>query len=877
MNKQRERMMRDVDEDIRAHIETETQDNIARGTTPEAARHAAMKKFGNVALVREDTRNVWTLVWLEQFLQDVRYGLRSLRKSPGFTAIAVLTLALGIGANTAIFSVVNSTLLAPLPFTDSARLVNLWGHSEQFDFPNLGLSLPDIEDIRAQSSTLASITPYTYRSVDLSGRMAPKQLDSASVPAGFFETLGLHPLYGRTFTDSETSAGQDRVAILSGSLWRDEFGADPRIVGTDITLDKKSYRVIGVMPPMPQIFSPASVDIWTPFVVVPGQAAQRGMHGTLAIARLKPGVTVAQAQAELDGIAARLAKAYPGDDQGWSFRVNSMRGDIGHDTRVPLMILLGAVGFVLLIACANVGNLFLSRGWARRRELALRATLGAARGRLIRQLLVECGLLAFAGGACGLLLALWGVDALKTLLPSSMQLIGDLQINLRVLFFTMGLSLLAGLLFGLAPAFLFSQYDLTTAMKECGAGSQSGASSREHHPLRQLLVVTEMALALVLVVGATLALRSFSHMLRADFGFETERVLALHLDFPEAKFNNRDEMFSYVRAATERLAATPGVESVVAASNGPLSSRHNEATFRIEDAHADSKSQLSANWHSVAPGYFETLAIPILRGRDFNALDGKDARAVVVSQSFARAFFDVESVIGKRISTDEDAQHHPIWSEIVGEVADVREVNPRIEPKPTIYVPFFDASHYSGVPLSVELLLRTRTDAAALIPSVERQLWNFDAGQPVAEALAMNQRVAHSVASPRFQSFLLGAFGALGLLLATVGIYGLISYSVSQRTHEIGLRMALGAEPQSILNLVLSQGMKLALAGIAIGIVASLALTRLMSSLLFGVSATDPLTFVGVALLLAGVAALASYLPARRAMRVDPMVALRYE
>ena len=817
---------------------------------------------------------------MSSLLQDIRYAIRTLSKSPGFAVIAVLTLALGIGANTAIFSVVNSTMLAPLPFNDPSTLVNIHAHATFFDFWNLGLSLPDIVDVRAQSKSFSAIIPFEYASVDLTGRDTPQQLDAAKVPADFFSMLGIKPLYGRAFLPTEMQPGADREAILSGALWRTQFGSDPHIVGTSIMLDGKPYQVVGVMPVIPKIaFSPAMVDIWTPFAPSPDELSQRGMHGIPVIARMKLGVSISQAQAELDGIAARLAAAYPKTDKEWSFRVDSLRQDMTRDTRTPLLILLGAVGFVLLIACANVGNLFLSRGWARRRELAIRSTLGATRMRLVRQLIVESLMLALAGGACGLLLAYWCVAALKPLVAVVVFGGDQVAVDTRVLLFTLGISIVAGLLFGLAPAFLSSKQDLAGSMKEGGAGSQTGASSSSHNPLRQILVVTEIALALVLVIGATLALRSFSHLLRVNLGFDTENVLALHLDFPAAKFKSSGDLFSYVSTLADRLRAAPGVESVAAADNSPFSGSVGEARLMIEGVTPNPNSEPTAEWSGAGSGYFATLGISLLQGRDFTSTDQTEAAHVmIVNQAFAHKFFGSQSPIGKRVSVGgEDAHHNRVWSTIVGEVGNVRDVNPHSAPTPEMYASLYHGLFGDGDNSSIELLLRTKANPAAMISTAQQEIWAFDKDQPVSSVETMQQRVATSVASPRFQSFLLGAFGALGLLLAVVGIYGVISYSVTQRTHEIGIRMALGAEPRQVMRLVLAQGLRLAAIGVAVGVVASLFLTRLMSSLLFGVSATDPVTFIGVAVLLVVVALLACYIPARRAMKVDPMVALRYE
>ena len=818
---------------------------------------------------------------MSTLFQDIRYAIRTLAKSPAFTAIAIVTLALGIGANTAIFSVVNSTVLAPLPFEKSSELVDVHAHSTFFDFWNLGLSLPDINDVRAQSKSFSYVVPFQYATVDLTGNGTPRELNGTKISADYFTMLGVKPLYGRVFLPSELQPGADHEAILSYAMWRDEFGSDPKIVGKSITLDEAPHTIVGVMPPMPPLpLSPGFADIWVPFAPSPAQSAMRAMHGIPTLARLKSGVTVRQAQAELDGIATRLAKAYPNADKEWSFRVNPMRSDMNRLTETPLLILLGAVGFVLLIACANVGNLFLSRGWARRRELAIRSTLGATRGRLIRQLLVESILLAVVGGACGMLLAWWAVSALKLeAVGAGASSTTGIAIDPRVLLFTFMVSVLAGLLFGLAPAFLSSRQDLASAVKDGGPGAQTGASNAGHSPLRQLLVVSEIALALVLVIGATLALRSFSRMLRVNFGFDVEHVLDMRLEFPSAKFKNSDAMFDYVRTLTDRLRATPGVEFAAVAGNGPISNAHGEGNFEIEGMRGHPTSQMTAETVSVGPGYFQTLGIPLLRGREFRESDtGKAAQTMIVNRAFAQKFFAGQNPIGKRIFMgDEDAQHKKIWDEVVGEVADIHDRNPQIPAGPTLYIPFYDAGFTSGLLDGADFLLRTRVNPSAIISATQSQVWAFDKNEPVSSIQTMQQRVDVSVASQRFQSFLLGAFGALGLLLAIVGIYGVISYAVTQRTHEIGIRMALGAEPSQVMRLILTHGLKLAVIGVAIGLAAALGLTRLMSSLLFGISATDPLTFIATALLLLIVALLACYIPARRAMKVDPMVALRYE
>ncbi|MGB6482612.1 MAG: ABC transporter permease [Candidatus Acidiferrales bacterium] len=804
--------------------------------------------------------------------QDIRYAIRTLAKAPAFTAIAVLTLALGIGANTAIFSIVNTSLLRPLPFHDSAQIVDLWGHSSMFDFPNLGMSLPDIEDIRAQNTVFSTVAPYTYSSMTLTDSGAPQQLDAAKVSAEFFPLLGMKPLYGRIFTAAEMQPGQNREVILSYQLWQTQFGADVRAVGKSIMLDGNPCTIVGVMPPQQHLDFVTDEKLWTPFAPAKDELAARGAHGTTAVARLLPGRTLKQAQTELDAIAARLAKTYPDTDKTWDFRARALQSDIVGDARLPLLILLGAVGFVLLIACANVGNLFLSRGWTRRRELAIRSALGATRRRLIRQSLVESLLIALVGGACGLLFATWGVQGLRSLLPPDTPRVKDLNIDQAVLWFTLGASVLAGILFGLAPAVLASREQLNAVIKEGGAGAQTGASSSRHNFLRQLLVVGEVALALLLVIGATLALRSFARLRSVNLGYRSDHLLTMRINFPPGKFTKPDEAFSYARQILTETRSISGVENAGASIYAPLSGFKGESTFRTETTPQDSSPTAEAN--RSTPGYFQALGVPLLAGRDFTDADKSGAPDVyIVNEAFAREYFGGANPVGKRLAEGRGAKNNPKWGEIVGEVANFRDQSAKDAPVPYYFAPYDQAEDLTGL----SLVLRTKADPLAVVSAVQERIWSINKAQPVDNVSSMDQAIADSNAQPRSQTFLLGAFGGLGLLLAVVGIYGVISYSVTQRTHEIGIRMALGAEPGQVMRLVLAHGLKLALIGVAIGIGASFALTRLMSSLLFGVSATDPLTFAGVAILLTIVSLAACYFPARRAMRVDPMVALRHE
>jgi putative ABC transport system permease protein len=805
--------------------------------------------------------------------QDLRYGLRILAKAPSFTTIAILTLALGIGANTAIFSVVNSSLLRPLPFADSSQLVDLWGNTSMFDFPDLGLSLPDIQDLRAQNTAFSGIALYQYSGMTLTGTGAPRALDGVKVSTDLFPILGMKTLHGRTFTSDDMQPGQDREVILSFSLWQTQFGGDLHEVGKTVTLDGKSYRVVGVMGPQQHLDYVSDREFWTPLAPSSEERSARNDHGFSAIARLRRGYTVPRVQAQLDAIAARLAKTYPDADKTWTFRVVSVASDLLGDARLPMLMLLIAVGCVLLIACANVANLCLSRGLARRRELAIRSTLGATRGRVLRQLLVESLAIALMGGICGFFLAVWGVESLRALLPPETPRLKDLSVDQTVLWFTLAVSVLAGILSGLAPAVLASRQELNAAMKQAGTGSQGAAPKLQHSLLRRSLIVGEIAIAFLLVVGAGLALRSFAHLRKVNVGFRPDHLLTMTVDFPRGEFTKPEQSAAYVRDIIRRARPAAGVESVSASLYAPLSGLKGESTVHTDTTPQASPS-VSTEANSITPLYFETFGIPLIAGRVFTEADTNGAPEVyIVNQAFAQKFFGHANPVGRRMWTTTDAKHGPNWGEIVGEVGDIRDQATKEAPEPEFFAPYYQVKQFAGVSLAI----RTKADPLRVVSAVQDRIWSIDKAQPIEEVRTMDQLVANSNAAPRFQTLLLTIFGALGLVLAVVGIYGVISYSVTQRTHEIGIRMTLGAEPGEVMRLVLTQVLKVAPLGVAIGWAASLALTRLMSSLLFDVSATDLPTFLGVAIILLWVSLAASYLPARRAMRVDPMVALRHE
>ena len=810
---------------------------------------------------------------MSAILQDLRFAVRMLAKSPGFAAVAVLTLALGIGANTAIFSVVNSVLFRSLPFPHESELVDVSAQSTFFDFPNLGLSLPDVADLRAGNSSFAAVTAYQDSPKEISGDGTPQRVESTAVSEDFFSILGIQPLHGRAFVSADMQPGV-HVAVLSNSLWQERFARDPQAVGQTITLDGQPNIIIGVMPALPQLGFATDSALWIPFRPSAEQVAARDNHAYQVIARLKPHVSLKQAQSELAAISARLAADHPDVDKGWSIHAVSLKQSLLGDARAPLTILFFAVGFVLMIACANVSNLFLARGWARRREFAIRSAMGATRGALLRQLAVESVLLALAGGACAFLVTMWIVQALRTILPPEIPRLQEIRIDSEAAWFTLAASLLAALLSGLAPALLSTRQDVNVAIKEAGSGGALRTSGAGHNFLRQLLVVAEVALAVVLLIGATLAVRSFAFLLRQDLGFRPDHLVTLRLDFPKFRFADAAQAIAFTQQVLDQSRAVAGVVSASAGMVFPFSDEVAETTFRTEASMADPRTaEQTALANRVAPGFFRTLGIPLLAGRDFANGDAQGrAGVVIINEALARKYFASTDVVGKRLSMRKESGRD-IWAEIAGVVGDVHEAIPGNETKPLIYAPLYQMQEATGI----YVVLRTTADPLLVVPMLKDRIWSVDKNQPITAVQTMDARISEVHASPRAQSILLGVFGGLGLVLSIVGVYGVLSYLVSQQTREIGIRMALGAAHAQILRLVVAHGLRLTLAGVLLGVVGGFTLTRFMRSVLFGISAVDPLTFASVAILLTGVAAVACYIPARRATRVDPMVALRYE
>jgi putative ABC transport system permease protein len=805
---------------------------------------------------------------MQTLLQDLRYGVRMLLKHPGFTLIAVCTLALGIGANTAIFSVVNAVLIRPLPFAEPERLVWLWGST-----PNgqrrAAVSPLDFTDYRAQNQSFEQLAAAIGVPVSfiLTGSGEAERLRAGVVTGNYFQALGVQAALGRTFQLENEQAGRERVVVLSHSLWQQRFGGDPTIVGRQLTLDNKSFEIVGVMPAGFRL--PEHAEVWTPlsFDLVP-EMRQRKAHFLRPIGKLKAGVTLAQAQADIDRIAGQLAAEFPDSNKGWSMFLVPLRERLTGNIRPTLLLLLSAVGFVLLIACANVANLLLVRAAARQKEITIRLALGAGRWRILRQMLTEGVLLALVGALLGVLLAAWGIDLLMLFSAGNLPSTAQVKIDGFVLAFTLGLSLLTGVLFGLVPALHSLKFNLNEALKE---GGRSAGDSAGRSRVRSLLVVLESAVAVILLVGAGLLLRSFVLLQNVNPGFDAQNVLTARLDLSREKYSTPEKASLFFSQLERRLAALPGVEAVGMVSELPLSGQPNDAPFRVEGRPTAKPEDLyDADARTVNQHYLQAMRIPLLGGRGFTEQEVQQSAPVaIVSAALVREVFPTETPLGKRIVLDYSNQAF----EIIGIVGDIHHRSLEQAPFPAVYFPSYERSF-------VNLTLRTATEPLSLAVAVRQQVQALDPDQPVANLKAMTQWQAESIADSRYRTILLGLFATVALLLAAIGLYGVMSYAVTQRTNEIGIRMALGAAPRDVLKLILRQGLTLTIIGVFLGLAGALVLTKVLGSLttmLYGVSAADPLTFSAIPLLLFLVAFLACYLPARRATRLDPLLALRCE
>ena len=808
---------------------------------------------------------------VSDLIQDLRYGFRMLLKHPGFTALAVIALALGIGANSAIFSVVNSLLLRPLPFSEPDRLVQVWETSAKLGRSNIPASFPNFADWRAQSHAFEQTVAYADWTFNLTGTAEPERIRSAIVSPAFFATLGVKPIRGRTFLPDEDQPGKDLSVVISERLWQRRFNADPDIVGKPIDLNGQSYTIVGVVARVSDVHGLADdTELWAPVSHGPGATNRRG-HYLGVLARLKPGVTLQQAQAEMDTVAAALARQYPEANADRGVRLVPLQEQVVGGFRLALLVLLGAVVFVLLIASTNVANMLLARAASRQKEIAIRTALGAGRWRIVRQLLTESLLLALIGGTLGLLLALWGVDLLVALGPADLPRVKEIAIDGRVLLFTFAVALVVGVVFGLVPALQASKPELNETLKEGGRSATGGVRGR----VRGLLVVAEMALSLVLLVGAGLLIKSFLRLQAVNPGFNPQHVLTMQLDLRGPNYQRGTPIIAFYDQLLDRIKAQPGVEAAAIRSSVPIAADAGFArlSFAIEGRPPDPANRFIAFYNAVSPDYFRTMQIPLVAGRVFDGHDVRQAQnVIVINETLARRYFAGENPIGKRMTLNDENPQEEDWATVVGIVKDTIPRELEAEPAAEMYMPFAQQPE-----TGMALMIRTTGQPETVAAAVRREVLALDKNQPIYSVRTLPAVLSEAVATPRFRTSLLGVFAAVALLLAIVGIYGVMSYSVTQRTHEIGIRLALGAQTSDVLRLVVGHGMALALAGVALGLAASFALTRLMTSLLYEVSATDPAIFGGIALLLALVALSACYVPARRATKVDPMVALRYE
>jgi putative ABC transport system permease protein len=872
--RRRKRMLEELDQDIRDHVERETQDNIERGMSPEEARYAAMRKFGNVTRVKEETREVWNVIWLEQLLEDIRFGLRMLRKNLGFTAVAVLTLALGIGANTAIFNVVHATLLQPLPTRQGNRLVVIWVNNLVQSWSRIGPTGQDYLDWKEQSKSFDDLFLFEHGTGTVTGLGEPEQVAGLRVTTNFGEFFGIKPVLGRTFRLDE-AGGRHNFAILGYGYWQRRFASDPSVAGRGMTLNGEEYTIIGVLPADYAALFPA--DVVVPFDIdwVKRVDADLGVFG-----RLKPGVTLRQASGEMNVIAERIATARP-SRKGFGAVLVPLEAVRVEYLRPALLVLLVAVGFVLLISCANVANLMLARSVVRQREMAIRMALGAGRLRLIRQFLTESTMLSLLGGTAGAFLALWSTDLLNIFVPSRIPVpnaadavtLPGIHMSGTAVAFTIVISLLTGIVFGVIPALQSLRCNVNESLKEGGRGFSIGPGG---HRTRSTLVIVESALAFVLVIGAGLMIKSFWRLLEANPGFHPDHLLTLRVKLPtdakSSEYREPRQQAATFQSFLANVEAVPGIQSAAFAEIVPLSQDDMDMGYFVvqEDPALPPGEHLAADYRDITPNYFATMGIPLISGRTFSEQDNLDRpRVIVIDETLARRFFPKQDPTGKHLQIPDATRPS---REIVGVVGGVRDTGFDQQPRPTIYFPSLQSPDQT-----MSLVVRTTLPPSAVLPAIKNAIWSVDKNQPVFAVRSMDEIISGIISAQRLAFLLLGVFAFLALALAAIGIYGVTSYLVSERTHEIGVRIALGAQQSDVSHLVLGHGARLAGIGIIGGVVAAFALTRLLSSLLFGVSASDPLTFVVVAILLTLVALAACYIPARRAMRVDPVVALRCE
>lgn len=870
----RRRADHELDKELRFHLQQQIDENLARGLAPDEAHYAALRKVGGLTKIQEECRDMRRINYIENIIQDLRYAVRTLVNNPAFTAVMVLTLALSIGANSAIFSVIDGVLLKPLPYHEPNRLVRV--HVSNATFPKFRLNPFDFLDYRARNRSFETLAGFVRSDVQLSGIDQPERLAAVRITAGYFHMLGLQPALGREFEIKDELPAGARQVILSNRLWQRRFSSDPNILGRKIVLDTLPFTVVGVMPPGVEhvgndhqtLAQGETVDAWYPFTFT-GNPANRGAHYLDGIGRLKNGVSPSAAKAEMDALAAQIGREHPGFFDNWRVRLIPLYEEVVGKSERLLLVLMGAVGFVLLIACANAANLLLARATARTREIAVRSALGAGRYRLIRQMLTESLLISLVGAVIGVVIAEVGVRTLVALLPPDFPRAHAIHVDATVFGFTFAIALITGLLFGLAPALQSAGGDLVQALRE--SGRSTTGSSRQLH-LRSLLVVAEVSLAFVLLIGAGLMMRSFLTLLHTDPGFQAEHVLTAGISLPQQQYPKSPEIISFYDRLVKNLATLPGVRYAGAGSDVPWTGYNENLTFFVEGRKGTSTSSSRARFHCATSDYFLATGIPLVRGRFFNERDTEKAPPVIIiNQILARQYLPNEDPIGKRITfTDEPKEAD--WFTIAGIVGDVKDTPSSERAEAAIWFPLLQQPFSA-----MSLVIRAQTDPKLLVNAVREKVREIDPRLAVAQVRQLDQIAREGVATPRFTLFLVSLFAALALVLAAIGTYGVMSYSVGQRIHEFGVRMALGARPSDVRSLVVNQGLRLALLGIALGIVSALALGRVVQSLLYGIKATDPLTFAVVSAVAIAIASLACYLPARRATSVDPMIALRSE
>jgi predicted permease len=870
----RARADEELHNELQDHIDSQTEHYVSAGVAPAEARRRALLDMGGVEQTKEKCRDARRVDWIRDFAQDWRYAVRALQRSPGFTVVAVLTLALGIGANTAIFSIVEAVLLRPLPYPDPGQLVLVFNVPLKLPDALSSISYRDFADYREHNRVFSELAGNAFHDLTVTGAGEPFIVNTAAVTPEIFPLLGATPLAGRTLLPTDGQIGAAPVAVVSEALWRSQFGSDAALIGRSITLDMRAFTVVGVLPAgfrYPD--GVAHQDVWIPLAQDPLFGPLVSLPGTRVVSgigRLKPGVSLTQAQADMTVLAARLAARFPTQDSGFTIRLKPYREAVVGDIQSALLILLGAVGLVLLIGCANIANLLLSRAASRQREISLRIALGATRARIVRQLLTESALLGSLGAAAGVMVAASAVKILQPFLPHGIARIGSTQLGGPVLAFALLLSLAAVLTFGLGPALLAIPSTVRRTINDGGerTGQYGGWLAKS------VLAVVEISLALVLLIGSGLLIRSLALVTSVHPGFDPERVIEAEISLPRFLYASPQQWSAFSRDLLARLRSQPGLQDSALAAPLPMD-RQGAATlpFAIVGAPPVPPSQSpSAHYATVSPDYFRVMRIPLLRGRFFSEQDESSSpKVAVISDTLARRYFHDRDPVGQQMQFG-FPPNGDVSREIVGIVSDVRDVALSREPGPMMYVPFVQAPLWGG-----EVVVRSSLSAANVAAGVRQAVHSIDKNLPVTDIAPLTDALDQSIAQERFRTFLLGAFGAIALILATVGIFGVISYLVSQRTHEIGIRMALGAERRDIMRMILGQGTKLALFGVGIGLAAASLLTRVLAGQLYGVSRTDPLTFGAAAVILFGVAVIACCVPAMRAVRVDPMVALRSE